>query len=164
MLQKNFRILEILVCFFIPVNIYVIGNWVGAGIQWILFKYQQSFFGNSFTTIFDDWYYIESGTITGKSVFSILTWLFAVILILISLISITLKRDKSNRKFKIAGIFLILAGCMFTLSLFIQYGLFLSSPAGLSIPIGIPLIFFIGLFNIYHITTDSSVMEEAELT
>ena len=33
--------------FFVPLNIYGIGNNLATGVQWALFRYQQSYLGNS---------------------------------------------------------------------------------------------------------------------
>jgi hypothetical protein len=38
----------------------------------------------------------------------------------------------------------------------IQYGVLLHGPAGISIPVGVPLIFFIGIFLIKEIKINSS--------
>ena len=47
--MNKFKISLLLQClvFLIPVNIYVIGDWLGTGVQWVLFRYQQTYLGNS---------------------------------------------------------------------------------------------------------------------
>ena len=40
--------------FFVPLNIYGIGNYLATGVQWALFRYQQSYLGNSLILIQGD--------------------------------------------------------------------------------------------------------------
>jgi len=72
----------------IPINIYVIGDWLGAGVQWSLFRYQQTYLGSNLILINQDIQYILDGFISGKTTLSVLFWITAVIfLFLILLVS-----------------------------------------------------------------------------
>ena len=53
--------------FFVPLNIYVIGNDLAHGVQWALFRYQQSYLGNSLILIHKDFMYVADGILRGSS-------------------------------------------------------------------------------------------------
>jgi cadmium resistance protein CadD (predicted permease) len=133
-----------LLIFLIPVNIYVIGEWLGTGVQWALFRYQQTYVGNCILPISNDFEYISLGIYSGKTALSVIVWFFAVILIIISLILLvsSLKDERIKRKY--CGGILIGAGILFLASCMIQYGLLFNGPAGICIPIGVPAILIAG--------------------
>jgi len=140
----KFQILSLLTLL-VPINIYVIGNYYGAGVQFAVFRYQESYLGSIFITFFRDINYVLNGTITNKSAISIFIWFFGVIFLILAICLILILNDKNN-KIQNSGIFIILAAIFFLLSLIIQYGPLLSGPAGTTIPIGIPVLIIIGLY------------------
>jgi hypothetical protein len=155
-MEKNIqRILISLVIFVIPLNIYIIGDWLGTGIQWILFRYQQTYMGTDYISVFDDLYYISSGNITGRSAISIQLWVLGVIILISSIIFLSVSRI-TNRNGKITGLLLISSGIFFLAAVIIQYGITLSGPAGISIPVGIPLIFVIGGYFLFYCHSDDT--------
>gem|GEM_PF-4749548 len=72
--------------FFVPLNIYGIGNHLTTGVQWALFRYQQSIFGNSLILIHRDLMYVQDGILQGSSACSTLIWLPGVLLLVAALI------------------------------------------------------------------------------
>jgi len=133
-----------LLLFVIPINIYVIGEWLGTGVQWALFRYQQSYVGNCILPISNDMGYISLGIYSGKTALSVIVWMVAVILILISLILRVADQKEKTIKRKYCGGILIFAGILFLASCMIQYGFLFDGPAGISIPIGVPMILIAG--------------------
>ena len=133
-----------LLLFVIPINIYVIGEWLGTGVQWALFRYQQTYVGSNLLPISRDIEYITMGVFNGKTALSVIVWLAAVLLILISLILLVADPKEKTVKRKYCGGILIFAGILFLASCMIQYGFLFNGPAGISIPIGVPAILIAG--------------------
>jgi hypothetical protein len=162
-MRKNIqRILFGLILFVIPLNIYIIGNWIGTGIQWILFRYQQTYMGTNLISVIDDLYYISNGNITGKSSLSIQLWIFGAIFLLISIIFLLVVQG-TNKNVRISGILLTSSGIFLLVAVFLQYGLSMSGSAGTAIPIGIPMIFVIGgYFLLYDDSDDNYAVDVNE--
>jgi hypothetical protein len=136
--------LEILV-FFLPVNIYVVGDWLGTGVQWVLFRYQQTYIGNSLIPFTNEIAYVLGGVIAGRSAISLCLWSAAAVFFIVSLVFIVLANINRNpREIKSASLLTSAGGILCAVSVFTQYGLVLKSEAGFSVPVGIPLILVIG--------------------
>jgi len=56
--------------FFIPVNIYLIGDGLGAGIQWSLFRYQVTYMGTSLILASRDLTYVLTELMGGREAVS----------------------------------------------------------------------------------------------
>jgi hypothetical protein len=129
----------------IPINLYVIGNWLATGIQWALFRYQQSYLGNSLILFYKDINYIASGAITGRSIFAGGFNVAASSLLLLALcIFVYGYLTESIAYFKTAAIITISGGCLFLISDIIQYGILFHGPDGFAIPLGVPAILLTG--------------------
>ena len=133
-----------LLLFVIPINIYVIGEWLGTGVQWALFRYQQTYLGSNLLPVSRDIEYITLGVFTGKTALSVIVWFFAVILLVISLVLLVADQKEKTVRRKHSGGILIFAGILFLASCMIQYGPLFNGPAGISIPIGVPMILVAG--------------------
>jgi len=132
--------------FFIPLNIYVIGDWMGSGIQWALIRYQNSPWGHSFIPVTKDIGYILEGIISGKSAVSSVIWDLGIICLLVSFILLLIAQQLfSDRKIQSAGIIILTSGSLFLISDVIQYGPLFYGPSGFAIPVGLPLVFFTGI-------------------
>jgi len=141
------------ILFLVPINVYMIGDGIGTGIQWALFRYQQTTYGNTLFTIDMDIGYVTGGVITGKSALSTVAWLGGVILLVAALILVLLAiREEGQARIRHAGYLTIGAWLAFLAAEMLQYGLIFSGPAGFVIPIGLPLVFIVGWW--YTISTD----------
>lgn len=138
-----FRIFA-LISLFIPITIFVIGDYLGVGIQFPTFRFQESYLGISIIPINKEWEYILKGLIRSKSAISIALWIIGLLLIIASLLVTFYNNCRESKKFKFAGIFLCSAAILFLISLFMQYGPLFHGPAGIAIPIGLPVLFVIG--------------------
>jgi hypothetical protein len=150
-MAERFRIPAILqlFLFFIPVNIYLIGNDFGAGIQWFFLRYQQTTMGNGLVFLSKELGYIANGTLTGKSIFSIFLWSAGVCLVIVStMLVIYSLQHNSPIHIKKAAFLNIGAAVAFLISVFIQYGPLLHGPAGVVFPLGIPVILVIGFWQL----------------
>jgi hypothetical protein len=142
MMQK-FRIPLILqaLVFLIPLNIYVIGDWIGSGIQTMFFRYHQTNVGNGVIFLNREMGYVLAGIVTGKSAYALAIWGFGVVLICIATLVMIYAYFLEEPAFIRYSAFLNAGGALlFTVAVVIQYGIFLHGPAGIAIPFGIPVI------------------------
>jgi hypothetical protein len=145
--MNKFKISLLLQClvFLIPVNIYVIGDWLGTGVQWVLFRYQQTYLGNSLILITREITFVLSGTISGRSAISITLWAIGVFLFIVATFLVILANfNKDSPLIKKASFFTIAGGIIIAVSTLVQYGFLLNSPSGFVLPVGIPIILIIG--------------------
>jgi len=56
--------------FFIPMNLFIMSAGIGYGIQWIFFRYQATSLGDSVMPLGRGLFYVLSGVMSGKSIFS----------------------------------------------------------------------------------------------
>jgi len=141
--------------FCIPINIYIIGDWMGVGIQWALFRYQQTYLGTSLISFTNDIAYVHSGIIQGRSAVALLLWGVAVFLLIgsFSLNVVDVYKGRSGfLKYTFSGI--IISGLLFLFTDIIQYGPSFHAAAGTCIPVGIPILVVLGLWG-YHLSRDN---------
>jgi hypothetical protein len=130
-----------------PIQIYVIGDGIGAGIQGAFYRYQISSYGTSFIPLSQDLNYIISGTYLGRTAISIFIWIIADFVLVCATILVLIKVQYfQDRKYKVICLFMIVSGFLFLISAMIQYGLFLHSLTGISIPFGVPLLLLSGCY------------------
>jgi hypothetical protein len=143
--------------FVIPLNIYVIGDWLGSGIQTLFFRYQQTNIGNSLIFLNREMSYIINGILTGKSAFASAIWCVGVTVICFAMLVIVFAYSKNEIHLLRYTVLLNLGGAiLFTIAIFIQYGITLHGPAGIAIPFGIPVIFGISYYQNRWITMSES--------
>jgi hypothetical protein len=140
-------ILQIAV-FLLPMTIYVIGDWIGAGIQWVFFRYIEYQEHGSILLLHREIGLVLSGILTGKSAFASILWAAGVILVIAATILIaygTIETDPGSIKKGALGN--LCGAVVFLLSVFLQYGIFLHGPAGIAIPFGIIVLFVIAFWQ-----------------
>lgn len=143
--DRRIPLVLVLLLFIIPLNIYVIGPWIGTGVQWALFRYQETSYGTSFITLTRDFEYVTNGVLTGKTAISIAFWGAGTILLIIAFLAIAVMiAEDMNDKMHLPGLLVIASGILYIVSCMAQYGPFFTGPAGISVPIGIPLILAVG--------------------
>jgi hypothetical protein len=144
---KNSSLLQLLI-FLIPLNIYVIGDWMGSGIQTLFFRYVQTYIGNSLIFLNREIYFVTSGIMTGKSALASVLWVIGVALICIATVMIIYAYIREKPAFIRYCAFLNTGGAiLFTLAILIQYGITLNGPAGIAIPFGIPVILGVAYYQ-----------------
>ena len=150
--------------FLIPINIFVIGDWLATGIQWGLFRYQQSYLGISLILFYKDISYIISGTITGRSILAAGFNVAASLLLLLAFcILLYIYVEESITYLRTAALITIAGGCLFLLSDVIQYGVFFHGMTGFAIPIGVPVILVSGWW-MYQMRFTDTELEGADET
>ena len=126
----------------VPLNIVIMGDNRGELIQWAYFTFIASGFGLSFINIITSFEYLLHGVITGKSAVSSILWISGGLLSIFSVLFLIGNINKSRIFLHISALVLITA-CLFLTSIIIQYGPLFHGPAGVSIPVGLPLMFFL---------------------
>jgi hypothetical protein len=158
-----FRVVLSAVLFLVPLNIYMIGSGIGSGIQWALFRYQQTVYGTTFFTLDMDLGYVITGVISGRSAVSTGVWLAGVLLLVAVVILVLLAViQKEDVRVRHAGCLAIIAALAFLAADMLQYGLIFSGPAGFAIPVGIPLVFVCGWWLIHE--ADGMEIDDTEET
>jgi len=140
---KNWELLSILFLV-IPVNIYTIGDFIGAGISFPFFKFQISFAGTMLFSISQELSYVLNGTYHHNTAISILVWITAFVFLISTVIVILINNVKKDIRLKIASLLLTISTVGFLISIMFQFGPYFHCPVGIAIPIGIPLMFVIG--------------------
>ena len=130
---------------------------MGLGIQGAVFRYQMTVRGNSLIPITSEVSYVTSGIYSGKTALMVILWtLGSLVLAAITMLSLVYWNRLPHSRFK-----LLLAGLVSTSILYLgscvtQYGLFLSGPAGISLPVGvlILILFTISLYRYQNLFFD----------
>jgi len=141
---RSIRLFLVSLLLLIPLNLYQLGKDLGSGIQWALFRVQVTDYGTMVFTIIRELNYVYSGTITGKSAVSLTLWSLGAFSLLATLAIMALKENIPKKNFHLS-ISLFVSGLFFLASCFFQYGATLQGPAGYCIPLGIPVIWVLGL-------------------
>jgi hypothetical protein len=133
----------------LPVNIYVIGDALGAGIQCPLFRYQETYLGSNTITILRDLDYVAFGIISGRSALSILLRVGGSALLIAAAIYLAWKWQEDYDSFKKPLALLVAgAGVAYLLSCIAQYGPTFRGLSGFCVPVGVPLIAVIAVYII----------------
>jgi hypothetical protein len=133
--------------FIIPLNIYVIGDYLANGVQWALFRYQQSYLGNSLILIHNDFLYVADGILRGSSAYSTMIWITGAVLLVAAVIALAIAAVRRTPCLvRPAGFLTITCGVLFFVAMLVEYGPTLANNHGYSIPFGVPLIIFIGIW------------------
>jgi hypothetical protein len=154
--NKKILLLVQLLPLLIPINYYVIGDWSGNGIQWALFRFQETYLGTSLILITQDVGYVIFGILGSRTGTSVLVW-YSGSAVLVAAFLITAYRFYVEQTFNIDKRLHLLpffACFLFCLSCILQYGIMFKGPAGISIPIGIPVIIIAGFWQYRQFNTD----------
>ena len=147
--MRNFIvIILLLICFFIPIHFFIMGDGVGFGLQGIVYQYKVTGHGTNLFTIAQDMSYVLYGSYSGRTMISSLLWIIGSLCTIIATIVWLINGDCISRFNKISGIMLITGAVIYLLSSMFQYGVLLHGAAGISIPFGIPLLIVIGYIMI----------------
>jgi hypothetical protein len=135
-----------LLIFVIPLNIFILGRELGAGIQWVFFRYLETGYGKSLILFTRPFEYVASGTITGRSAYSEMILFLALLLFIISFI---LLQPSVSGNLRLPGLF-TMVGALFVLGAdMLQSGLLFTGTGATYIPVGIPLVLLFG-YLMYH--------------
>lgn len=137
------RVILHFVLFLIPITVYGIGNGLGIGVRWILFRYQETTIGANLTDILQDASSIGAGVMQEQSAVSYLLWVAGAALLVISLLNLLNDIDRRKETRQRSGILVASAGIFLLLSMMAEYGVTLRGSAGFEIPFGLPLVWLV---------------------
>jgi hypothetical protein len=124
---------------------------MGVGVQGAVFRYQMTEQGNSLIPITTEITYVTSGLYEGKSAFSVICWVIGTgILTLMAIFSLVHWNRMSFQQIRIIILGVTAAGISYLASCGFQYGVFLSGPAGRSLPVGVILMIAFSIFLYYY--------------
>lgn len=134
-------------CFCVPLQCYIMGNDFGIGIQGAVFRYQVTSSGNSIITLAQDISYVTSGTYSGKTAISIILWtLGTILLVIVTMLSLICWNRLPRNYLLPITLCIIGGGILYLASCVAQYGLLFSGSAGISLPVGVMLLFLYAIF------------------
>ena len=146
-LKRPFLTSLLILTLVLPFNVYIIGDAIGAGLQFPFLRYQQTYLGSGVITVLRDLDYVASGIITGRSTLSILLWVLGTLLLVAAIVYFAARRQENYDSFRTTLSLLVGgAGGAYLASCFAQYGPTLHGPAGLAIPVGVPLLFAVAVY------------------
>jgi len=141
-MMNRFKLSLIFQCliFLIPLNIYMWGDWILVNVQWALFRYQQSPYGDSLIVGYKDMLYILQGLSTGLyTIAAAVLWTIGTLILLAGLIiTIVAYTREESEKLRTASYFTLAGGIFLGLSALCRFN------GGFAIPIGVPIILIIG--------------------
>ena len=134
-------------CFILPIQCFIIGDNIGQGVQGAVIRYQTTEQGNSLIPITRELEYITLGIYSGKSALSVILWATGTILLsATTILSLAYWNRLPYSRFRIILAGLVSAGLFYLGSCITRYGPFLSSPSGISLPIGVLILFLFAIF------------------
>jgi len=142
-------IILLIICFFLPLHCFVMGNEYGVGIQGAFYRYQVTVYGNSLIPITNEVGYIKDGLYTGADALSVILWVVGGLFLIIATVLFFRTIRFPQMPVRSSIVILIIAGIFFTGSCISRYGPTFSNAAGLSIPAGYVAIFLLGFYLIY---------------
>jgi hypothetical protein len=136
--------LFILLCaifFVFPLQIFIIGDYSGIGIQGAVYRYQVSGYGANFFPVTREIGFILNGTYTGRTALSIILWVLGTTLFACTTIFSFLHIDDIRIKYYHQVMYGLIASCCIYLgSCIAQYGFLFHGPAGIALPVGVIVI------------------------
>ena len=131
-----------IVLFFLPLQVFIIGDSSGIGVQGAIYRYQVSGYGTSFILITRELGFVFDGIYTGRTALSIILWALGTALLTCTTVFSLIHADKLyDRLYRQVLYGIILTGIIYLASCMAQYGVFFKGPAGISLPLGILFIF-----------------------
>jgi len=144
-------------------NIYVIGDGMGSGIQWLFFRYTSTSMGNGFIFLTREIGLVTSGILSGKTAVSTGVWALAAAIIIIStLLAIYAYLEEEPLYIRLTAILNSCSAVLLIFAIILQYGISLNGPAGISVPFGIPVVFIVAIVQYYGLFGDHDPEEEID--
>jgi hypothetical protein len=150
-----FLALLCVIFFILPLNLFIIGDYAGIGVQGAVYRFQSAAgYGTSFFPITRELSFVLNGTYVKRTALSIILWALGTVLLACTMAFSFIHVNDKTVKFYQQMTFGLLAACACYMgSCIAQYGFLFNGPAGISLPIGIIIILcwlaFIYYYNIY---------------
>jgi len=144
-IKTRIRIISILLLL-VPVYFFIIGDSYGSGFQTPLFRYQDVFLGSFVILTSNDVYNIITGFFQGSRVPAVILWAIGLFLLIVNIFLLFIDKKPIQRVVRRSGIVIIVAGIFFLVSIIVYYGPLFHNTRGIALPLGLPLIFLIGIW------------------
>jgi hypothetical protein len=149
------------VFFIFPLQVFIIGDYTGIGIQGAVYRYQVSGYGTNFFPITREFDFVLNGTYSGRTALSILLWVSGTVLLACTTIFSVLRIDDTRIKYYHQIMYGLIAPCVIFLgSCIAQYGFMFHGPAGIALPVGI-IVILCWIVGIYFFRNSSDRAVEA---
>jgi hypothetical protein len=127
-----------LIFFVLPLQVFIMGDFMGIGVQGAVYRYQTSGYGTYFFPITREIGFVLNGTYWGRTALSVLLWVSGTVLLACTILYAFLHVDDITQNYyrQVACGLLVSCG-MYLVSCIAQYGIFFKSMAGISLPVGI---------------------------
>jgi hypothetical protein len=148
----------------VPVYFFIIGDFYGSGFQTPLFRYQDVFLGSFMVLISNDLNNVITGFFQGIRVITVLLWAVGFVFLIVNLVMLFADNTQVKRTTRRSGIFIIISGIFFLVSIIVYYGPLFHNTFGIAIPLGLPLLFLIGIWMyLWKEPDNKNDQEETEL-
>jgi hypothetical protein len=154
-IKTKMRIISLFILL-VPVYFFIIGDFYGSGFQTSFFRYQEVFLGSFVILISNDIYNVITGFFNGSMVPAVILWCLGFCFLVVNCILLFVGRKDFNRIIRRGGMLIIISGIFFLLSIIVRYGPLFNNSTGIAIPLGLPLIFLIGIWMFRWVARDQT--------
>jgi hypothetical protein len=127
-----------LIFFILPLQVFIMGDFTGIGVQGAVYRYQTSGYGTYFFPITREITFVLNGTYFGRTALSVLLWISGTVLLACTTIFAFLHVNRTTDNYYRQVAWGLIASCGIYLgSCIAQYGFFLKGMSGFSLPVGI---------------------------
>lgn len=127
--------------FVLPLQLFIIGDYAGIGVQGAVYRFQISGYGTSFIPVTRELIFVLNGTYTGRTAVSLVLWMAGTVLLAGTAAFSCIYLGNTRIKYYSYVMYGLVASCALYLgSCIAQYGPLFNGPAGISFPVGIIMI------------------------
>lgn len=141
-----------LIFFILPLQVFIIGDSAGIGIQGSVYRYQWTGYGTFFFPITQEVVFVLNGTYSGRTALSVILWVAGTVLLACTAVFSFCHADDTTINYYRQIMYGLIVSCGIYLgSCIAQYGFLFHGPGGLSLPLGILLIIgWIAIIFVYQ--------------
>jgi CHASE2 domain-containing sensor protein len=89
---------------------------------------------------------VMNGFFKGAMIQVVILWFLGFLLLVVNSVLLFVDKTEFNRIIRRSGILMIISGLFFLFSIIVHYGPLFHNSSGIAIPLGLPLIFLIGIW------------------
>ena len=108
--------------------------------------------------ISNDIYNVTNGFFKDAMVAVVVLWFLGFLFLVVNCILLFVDKTEGKRIIRRSGILIIISGFFFLFSIIMHYGPFFHNSSGIAIPLGLSLIFLIGIWMYRWVDNDESTV------
>jgi hypothetical protein len=141
-----------LIFFILPLQVFIIGDSEGIGVQGAVYRYQWTGYGTFFFPVTQEVVFVLNGTYSGRTALSVILWVAGTVLLACTAVFSFCHVDDATKNYYRQVMYGLIIACVIYLgSCIAQYGFLFHGPGGLSFPLGIFLIIgWIAIIRVYQ--------------